>query len=57
MCGAGSDFDGIPPYQGCPRVEKMDELAVIFEKNGFSQQEIDKIMYQNVFRVYKEILG
>lgn len=55
--GLGSDFDGIPPYQGCPKVEKMDELAVIFEKNGFSQQEIDKIMYQNVFRVYKEILG
>lgn len=55
--GLGSDFDGIPPYQSCPRVEKMDELAVIFEKNGFSQQEIDKIMYQNVFRVYKEILG
>lgn len=55
--GLGSDFDGIPPYQGCPKAEQMDKLAVIFEKNGFSQREIDKILYQNVFRVYKEILG
>lgn len=55
--GLGSDFDGIPPYQGCPKAEQMDRLAAIFEKNGFSQREIDKILYQNVFRVYKEILG
>lgn len=55
--GLGSDFDGIPPYQGCPKAEQMDKLAAIFEKNGFSQREIDKILYQNVFRVYKEILG
>lgn len=55
--GLGSDFDGIPPYQSCPKAEQMDKLAAIFEKNGFSQREIDKILYQNVFRVYKEILG
>lgn len=55
--GLGSDFDGILPYQGCPKAEQMDKLAAIFEKNGFSQREIDKILYQNVFRVYKEILG
>lgn len=55
--GLGSDFDGIPPYQGCPKAEQMDKLAAIFEKNGFGQREIDKILYQNVFRVYKEILG
>lgn len=55
--GLGSDFDGIPSYQGYPRAEQMDKLAAVFEKNSFHQQEIDKILYQNVFRVYKEILG
>lgn len=55
--GLGSDFDGIPAYQGCPKAERMDELAYVLAKNGFHEREIDKIFYQNVFRLYQEILG
>lgn len=55
--GLGSDFDGIPAYQGCPKAERMDELAYVLAKNGFHEREIDKIFYQNAFRLYQEILG
>lgn len=55
--GLGSDFDGIMPYCGCPKAERMDELVEALTKNGFSEREIDKLMYHNVFRVYREILG
>lgn len=55
--GLGSDFDGIPAYQGCPKAEGMDQLADVLAKNGFHESEIDKIFYQNAFRLYQEILG
>lgn len=55
--GLGSDFDGIPSYPECPKAEQLDELAAAFAKGGFHQWEIDKIFYQNVFRLYKDILG
>ena len=55
--GLGSDFDGIPAYQGMPRTERIYELADVLEQYGFRQSEIDKIFYQNAFRVYKEVLG
>lgn len=55
--GLGSDFDGIPPYPGCPKAERMNELADALAKHGFHEREIDKIFYQNVFRLYREVLG
>lgn len=55
--GLGSDFDGIPPYTGMPRAECMEELAEVFRQGEFSENEIDRIFYGNVFRVYKMILG
>lgn len=55
--GLGSDFDGIPPYPGCPKADSMTELADILVKAGFHESEVDKIFYENVFRLYREILG
>lgn len=55
--GLGSDFDGIPPHPELPGADTMPELAQIMAKKGFSGSEIDKILYQNVFRLYKEVLG
>ena len=34
----------------------MQLLAARLEKEGFSTEEIEKIFYKNVFRVYQEIL-
>lgn len=55
--GLGSDFDGIPPYAGCPKADRMTELADALVKAGFHESEVDKIFYGNVFRLYREVLG
>ncbi|MCM1498672.1 MAG: dipeptidase [Clostridium sp.] len=55
--GLGSDFDGIPPYPGCPKAENMEALAQALAVEGFHESEIDRILYGNVFRLYREILG
>lgn len=52
----GSDFDGIPAYVGMPKMDKMWKLTDIFQKQGFHESEIDKIFYQNVLRLYGEVL-
>lgn len=53
--GLGSDFDGIPDYPGCPRVDYMDDLAEAFHDAGFTPVEIEHIFYRNVLRLYHEI--
>lgn len=55
--GLGSDFDGIPPHPELSGADAIPKLAQAMAKKGFSENEIDKILYQNVFRLYKEILG
>ena len=55
--GLGSDFDGIPPHPELSGADQLPKLAETFAKCGFHENEIDKILYQNVFRVYNEILG
>ncbi|MCM1159020.1 MAG: dipeptidase [Bacteroidales bacterium] len=55
--GLGSDFDGIPAYPGMPEADKLSLLADELVKQGFHESEIDKIFYQNVLRLYREILG
>lgn len=54
--GLGSDFDGIdePLEIGSP--EQVPLLAEALEKAGFTQREIDAVFYENVLRVYREIL-
>lgn len=53
--GLGSDFDGIPDYPGCPRADRMDDLAEAFHDAGFTPVEIEHIFYRNVLRLYHEI--
>ncbi|MGN0155028.1 MAG: dipeptidase [Lachnospiraceae bacterium] len=54
--GLGSDFDGIPGYPGCPKVESMDELAETFIHAGFTSNEVDHIFYLNTLRLYQDAL-
>lgn len=51
--GLGSDFDGIPPHPELKSVAEIPYLIDLFSKNGFHESEIDKIMYQNVLRLYQ----
>lgn len=54
--GLGSDFDGINGSLEIADCAQMDKLFDAFAAAGFSQDEIEKIAYQNVLRVYKEFL-
>lgn len=56
--GLGSDFDGI----GNSDIELKDAsmMGLLIEElknQGYSEEEIDKICYKNVLRVFKENLG
>ena len=55
--GLGSDFDGIPPHPELSSADAVPQLAQTMAAKGFSESEIDKILYKNVFRLYREILG
>lgn len=55
--GIGSDFDGIPAYEGMPTPDTMPQLAEYLCKNGFHEREVDLIMYGNVLRVYREVIA
>ena len=54
--GLGSDFDGIDQDLELNHAGKMPELAQALKLAGFNNNEIEKIFYKNVLRVYKEIL-
>ena len=54
--GLGSDFDGIDGSLEIADCAQMYKLFDALEAAGFSQNTIEKITYQNVLRVYKEIL-
>lgn len=54
--GLGTDFDGIDSKLEIRDASMMQLLAVALRKEKFTEQEIAKIFYQNVLRVYKEIL-
>lgn len=54
--GLGSDFDGISPNLEMEDASQMHMLESALQKAGFSEEDIAKIFYQNVLRVYKEIL-
>ncbi len=55
--GIGSDFDGIPAYDGMPRPDTMPQLAEYLCKNGFHESEVDQMFCRNVLRLYEEVLG
>ena len=56
VLGIGSDFDGIDTHEELPGAEKMEHLAEAFLKGGFLPSQVEKIMSQNVLRLYRETL-
>lgn len=56
VCGLGSDFDGITGKLEIGTSRDMPILAHEFSKAGFTDDEIEKIFYKNVLRVFKEAL-
>ncbi len=54
--GLGSDFDGIPVYCELTDASKMPFLEEKLRAERFTEEEIEKIFYKNVLRVYKAIL-
>lgn len=56
VCALGSDFDGIENDVECKDASGIQLLAEGMKKSGFSEDDIEKIFYKNVLRVYKEIL-
>ncbi|HQB31896.1 MAG TPA: dipeptidase [Erysipelotrichaceae bacterium] len=47
----GSDFDGIKTPKGLSDCSKMDLLTQALRKEGFSEEDIDKIYFRNFLRV------
>lgn len=56
VCALGSDFDGIPGNPAIPHAGRVQRLAGALKKQGFCESEIEKIFYQNVLRVYRDVL-
>ena len=55
--GLGSDFDGIPQNLEMKDASYLPMLEVALKDAGFSEEDIEKIFYKNVLRVFKEVLG
>lgn len=55
--GLGSDFDGVGDSlpTGLKDVSQYPNLIYTLLKRGYSEQDIEKICYKNVFRVWKEV--
>ncbi len=52
----GTDFDGIDCELEISDASQMSKLEQALYKEGFSQEEVEKIFYKNALRVYKEVL-
>lgn len=53
----GSDFDGIENEVEIKNISEFDKLYIALKDNNFKELEIEKILYKNVIRVFKETLG
>ncbi len=57
VVGLGSDFDGIGPENlEVADTSQMQKLVAGFERAGLKPDEIEAICYENVLKVYKEVL-
>lgn len=56
VLGLGSDFDGIDTNEALPGAESTGRLWDALNKSGYSEEELDKIFYKNVLRVYGDTL-
>jgi membrane dipeptidase len=54
VCGIGSDLDGISGNIEIGSSDKMQMLVSALKKENFSDDEIEKIFYKNVLRVFKD---
>lgn len=54
--GLGTDFDGIPQNLELKDASYMPMLEKALRKENFSNEEIEKIFYKNVLRVYQQVL-
>lgn len=54
--GLGSDFDGISQNLELKDASMMGMLKDALQKAGLNNEEIEKVFFKNVLRVYREIL-
>lgn len=54
VIGIGTDFDGILSDVEVRDASMMPALARALQEHGYTEEEIDSIMYKNVLRVYKK---
>jgi len=54
--GLGSDFDGMVPSFEIKDASGMPLLAEKLQEERFTEEEIEKIFYKNVLRVYRDVL-
>jgi len=52
----GTDFDGINPRSELTNIGEIDMLVEVLKKHGFTEDELDKMMYKNALRVIKDVL-
>lgn len=52
----GSDFDGIDTPSEIESIAQMGKLIDELKKNGFSEEDIEKIFYKNALRIIKDVL-
>jgi membrane dipeptidase len=54
--GLGSDFDGVGPTlpDGLKDCSQLPNLIYVLLKRGYTDTEIEKICYKNIFRVWKK---
>ncbi len=57
VIGLGTDFDGIGGKLEIENCSQIQKLAEAMDRAGFTPDEIEKVFYRNVLRVYKEVLG
>lgn len=56
VLGLGSDFDGIDTHEELPGAQSMERLWDALKQGGFTEEEMDRIFWKNVLRVYGEVL-
>ncbi len=57
VCALGSDFDGIENALEFGDASGIGMIADALKKEGFSEDDIDKIFFSNVLRLYQEVLA
>ncbi len=56
VLGLGSDFDGIDTNEELKGAQSMGQLWDALKKAGFTEEQLDKIFWKNVMRLYGELL-